>query len=234
MENVTTVILVHGAWADGSSWRKVIPLLQASGLRAIAVQLPLTSLADDAAAVKRAMALEEGPVLLAGHSYGGAVISEAGDDEKVAALIYASAFAPDIGQSAGSLGNSVPPSPILAEGRPDAFGFVKLTHKGLYECFAQDLTIAERDILFALQGPTSVKSLGGAATAAAWKNRPCYFIEATNDRAIPLQLQRNMAATIKARVTTTDASHVVMLAMPETVAKVIIQAAHAVLQPAIA
>jgi len=232
METSTTVILVHGAWADGSSWRKVIPLLQAGGLKAVAVQLPLTSLKDDADAVKRAIALAEGIVLLAGHSYGGAVITEAGVDPKVAGLIYAAAFAPDIGQSAGSLGDSVTPAPLLAEGRPDAFGFVKLTRAGIFDDFAQDLSIAERELLFAAQGPTSVNSLGGSATVAAWKSRPSFYIVATHDRAIPVQLQRNMAATIKAHVTTVESSHVVMLAAPEIVAGVVIEASHAIPQPA--
>ena len=202
MDTSTTVILVHGAWADGSSWRKVIPLLQAAGLKAIAVQLPLNSLAADAATVKRAIALAEGHVLLVGHSYGGAVISEAGVDPKVAGLVYVAAFAPNVGQSAGSLGASVPPAPILSEGRPDEFGFVKLTRAGIFDDFAQDLTLEERELLLAAQGPTSVDSLGGTASVAAWKGRPCYYIVATHDRAIPPQLQRSMAATINAHVTT--------------------------------
>jgi pimeloyl-ACP methyl ester carboxylesterase len=234
MDTTTTVLLVHGAWADGSSWRKVIPLLQAASLRVVAVQLPLTSLADDAAAVKRAIALEEGPVLLAGHSYGGAVISEAGDDAKVVGLIYVAAFAPNVGQSAGSLGASVPPAPLAAEATPDAFGFVKLTHAGVFDCFAQDLSNSDREILFTVQGPTSVKSLGGTATVAAWKSRPSYYIEAKNDRAIPPQLQRTMAATIKARVTAVETSHLVMLAAPEIVAKVIIEASRTIAQPVLA
>jgi pimeloyl-ACP methyl ester carboxylesterase len=231
MDTTTTVLLVHGAWADGSSWRKVIPLLQASGLRSVAVQLPLTSLADDAAAVKRAIALEEGPVLLAGHSYGGAVISEAGDDAKVVGLIYVAAFAPNVGQSAGSLGASVPPAPLAAEAKADAFGFVKLTRTGMFESFAQDLPIADREILYAVQGPTSVQSLGGTATVAAWKSKPSYYLVGKNDRAIPPQLQRTMAATIKAHVTVVESSHVVMLAAPEIVAKVIIEAASTIAQP---
>ena len=113
------VILVHGAWADGSSWAKVIPLLAARGHSVTAVQLPLTSLGDDVATVKRAIALMTGPIILAGHSYGGAVISEAGHDPKVEALVYIAAFAPDAGESAGSLGASVEPAPLGAEVRPD-------------------------------------------------------------------------------------------------------------------
>ncbi|MDB5297284.1 MAG: signal peptide protein [Phycisphaerales bacterium] len=161
MSALPTVILVHGAWSDGSGWGKVIPLLRDRGLRAVAVQLPLTSLADDAAAVRRAIALEDGPLVLAGHSYGGAVVTEAGSDARVVGLVYAAAFAPDVGESAVTLGDSVAPAPLLAEVRPDAFGFVKLTRAGVFDCFAQDLSPAEREVLLATQGPTSVRSLGG-------------------------------------------------------------------------
>src|SRR3984885_6932755 len=126
-EPTKNIILVHGAWADGSSWSKVIPLLNAKGLHVTAVQLPLTSLADDAATVKRAIALESGPVVLVGHSYGGAVITEAGTDAKVSALVYVAAFAPDSGQSAGALNATGTPAPLGAESKPDAEGFISLT-----------------------------------------------------------------------------------------------------------
>src|SRR5713101_9282675 len=121
------VILVHGAWADGSSWAKVIPLLAARGHSVTAVQLPLTSLGDDVATVKRAIALSSGPIILVGHSYGGSVITEAGSDPKVEALVYIAAFAPDAGESAGSLGARVEPAPLGAEIRPDAEGYLKLS-----------------------------------------------------------------------------------------------------------
>ncbi len=125
MAKASNVILVHGAWADGSSWSKVIPLLLARGLRVTAAQLALTSLKDDVATVKRALALEDGPTVLVGHSYGGVVITEAGNDPKVSALVYIAAFAPDAGQSVGSLGASAEPAPMAAEVRPDAQGFLK-------------------------------------------------------------------------------------------------------------
>ncbi len=130
MAKSSDVILVHGVWADGSSWAKVIPLLAAKGHSITAVQLPLTSLGDDVATVKRAIALASGPIILAGHSYGGAVISEAGNDPKVEALVYIAAFAPDAGESAGSLGASVEPAPLGAEVRPDAEGYLRLTQSG--------------------------------------------------------------------------------------------------------
>src|ERR1700690_4303924 len=134
-QGVKNVVIVHGAWADGSSWSKVIPPLQAKGLHVVAVQNPLTSLADDVAATKRAIALADGPVLLVGHSYGGVVITEAGNDPKVRGLIYIAAFAPDAGESAVALLKSVPPSPVGAELRPDASGFLKLTEKGISDDF---------------------------------------------------------------------------------------------------
>jgi pimeloyl-ACP methyl ester carboxylesterase len=218
------VILVHGAWADGSSWSKVVPLLNAKGLHVTAVQLPLTSLADDAATVKRAIALEDGPVVLVGHSYGGAVITEAGTDAKVSALVYVAAFAPDTGQSAGALNASVPAAPMGAETKPDAEGFLKLTKKGVYEDFAQDLTDAEKAVLYAAEAPTSVKSLGGSITKAAWHDKPSWYIIAANDRAIPPALEATMAKTIKATTTTVTSSHVAMLAKPKQVADVIVQA----------
>jgi pimeloyl-ACP methyl ester carboxylesterase len=175
-EPAKNVILVHGAWADGSSWSKVVPLLNAKGYRVTAVQLPLTSLADDAATVKRAIALQNGPVVLVGHSYGGVVITEAGNDAKVSALVYVAAFAPDNGQSAGALAGSMPPAPMGAEAKPDAEGFLSLSKKGVFEDFAQDVPDADKAVLFAAQAPTNVKSLGGNVSTAAWHSKPSWYI----------------------------------------------------------
>ena len=152
---VKNVVLVHGAWADGSSWNKIIPLLEKKGFHVSAVHLPFTTLAEDAAAVKRMIAIQDGPVLLVGHSYGGAVITEAGDDPKVVGLVYVAAFAPDQGQSAGDLNNQYPPPSGGKEVRPDANGFLQLTEKGVAEDFAQDLTAAEKRIAAATQGQVS-------------------------------------------------------------------------------
>ena len=171
---VRNVVLVHGAWADGSSWAKVIPLLEAAGLRVVAVQNPLTSLQDDVAAVQRAIALQDGPVLLVGHSYGGAVITEAGTDPKVAGLVYVAAFAPDAGQAVGELGKEFPPAPGGAEIRPDASGFLMMTPKGIEEDFAQDLPKTERKILAATQGPTNGAAFGARLANAAWKTKPTW------------------------------------------------------------
>src|SRR5271154_5586088 len=142
-----TIILVHGAWADGSSWSKVIPLLQAKGLHVVAVQNPLTSLADDVAATERAIALQDGPVILVGHSYGGAVITEAGNDPKVVGLVFVAAFAPGDGESVASISKPYPAAPLGGELRPDAQGFLSVTPKGIAEDFAQDLPEKEKQIL---------------------------------------------------------------------------------------
>src|SRR5712692_10220035 len=155
MAKAANVILVHGAWADGSCWSKVIPLLESRALRVSAVQLPLTSLDSDVATVRRAIALADGPTVLVGHSYGGVVITEAGNDAKVVGLVYIAAFAPDAGQSAGSLGASVEPAPLGSEIRPDSDGFLKLTESGVSNDFAQDASTTEKSILFAAQGPTA-------------------------------------------------------------------------------
>jgi pimeloyl-ACP methyl ester carboxylesterase len=224
LAKASNVILVHGAWADGSSWSKVIPLLLARGLRATAVQLPLTSLKDDVATVKRALALQDGPTVLVGHSYGGVVITEAGNDPKVTALVYIAAFAPDAGQSVGSLGASAEPAPMGAEVRPDAQGFLKLTESGVKNDFAQDLSPTEKDLLFAAQAPTAAGAFGDNVSAAAWKTKPSWYLVANQDRAIQPNLERTMAKTIKAKTIEVAASHVAMLARPRETANLILEA----------
>jgi pimeloyl-ACP methyl ester carboxylesterase len=218
------VLLVHGAWADGSCWSRVIPSLQAARVSVTAVQLPLSSLAEDVATVGRAIDLLEGDVVLVGHSYGGAVITQAGTAGKVRGLVYIAAFAPDEGESAFSVGSLVAASPAGAEIRPDAAGFLKLTPKGVYEDFAQDLSDGEKAILVATQGPTSVHALGSPLSATAWKNRPSWFVLAAQDRTIPPELQRLMSKRMKAITIEIPSSHVAMLTFPAEVAKVILHA----------
>ena len=221
---VTNVLLVHGAWADGSSWSKVIPLLEAKGLKVTAVQLPLTSLADDVATVKRAFALEDGPFLLVGHSYGGSVITEAGNDPKVAGLVFVAAFAPDKGQSTLDL-ITANPTPVGPELRPTA-GFFKLSAKGVFEDFAPDLPEVERKVLFATQGPIAGAALGVPITAPAWRSKPTWFVIAGNDRMISPKLEESEAQEMKAKSITISSSHVVMLSHPVDVAGFIERAAH--------
>ena len=223
-ERAKNVLLVHGAWADGSSWSKLIPLLEAKGLHVVSVQIPLTSFADDVAATQRAIALEDGPVLLVGHSYGGAVITEAGNDAKVVGLVYVSAVAPDQGESTFGLITSVA-TPIGAELRPDKSGFLKLTPKGISEDFAQDLSAKEIEVLTATQVPVSVAAMKGEVTTPAWKSKPSWYIIAANDRAISPDLEASQAKKIGATTTTVTSSHVIMLAQPSKVAAVISDAA---------
>lgn len=221
---VKTALLIHGAWADGSCWSKVIPLLEAKGLHVVSVQIPLTSFADDVAATQRAIALEDGPVLLVGHSYGGAVITEAGNDPKVNGLVFVSAVAPDQGESAFALITSVP-TPIGSELRPDKGGFLKLTSKGIAEDFAQDLSAKDIAVLTATQVPTSVAAMKGEVTTPAWQSKPSWYIIAANDRAISPDLEAAQAKKIGATTTTVPSSHVIMLAQPAKVANVIFDAA---------
>ncbi len=222
-----TVVLVHGAFADGSSWEKVIPLLQAKGLRVVAVQNPLTSLADDVAAAKRVIAAQPGPVVLVGHSWGGTVITEAGTDEKVAALVYVAAFAPDVGQTTNDLGKNAPPPPGSTTQRPDSSGFVYLTPEGVAKNFAQDLPASESKVMAVTQGPIAGKSFDEKVAHAAWKTKPSWFVVAENDRMIQPDLERAMAKKINAKVTSLPTSHVPMLSRPNEVAAVILAAASA-------
>jgi pimeloyl-ACP methyl ester carboxylesterase len=225
MTTIPNVILVHGAWADGSSWAKVIPLLAAKGLTVAAVQLPLTSYEADVAAVQRAIARAEGEVVLVGHSYGGAVIGQAGNDPKVARLVYVDAFAPDAGESAGSLFSQFQSAPLGAELRPDAEGFLKLSHTGVFDLFAQDLDEAEKAIVYATQGPINGAALGGTLSEAAWRSRATFYLIGDQDYAIPPVEQERMAARMNATVAHVNSSHVPMLSQPEAVADFILKAA---------
>ncbi|GAB3786316.1 alpha/beta hydrolase [Spirosoma horti] len=221
---VKNIVLVHGTWADGSSWSKVIPLLAAEGLQVIAVQIPLTSLADDVAATKRAIELQDGPVLLVGHSWGGVVITEAGNHEKVAGLVYVAAAAPNEGQSFLELVQTAPSTPGNDEIRPDAYGFVSMSPKGIFEDFAQDLPESEQKLILATQGPQAFPALKEKVSKAAWKTKPSWYIVASNDRMINPDLERSLAKKLKATTTELKTSHVAMLAQPEQVAAVIIDA----------
>jgi pimeloyl-ACP methyl ester carboxylesterase len=220
----TTVLLVHGAWADASSWSKVIPRLVAAHIDVVAVNLPLTSLADDVATTERAIALVNGPVLLVGHSYGGAVITEAGNDPKVVGLVFVAAYAPDRGESSLSLATANP-TPIGAEIRPDANGFLKLTAKGISDDFGQDLSNAEKTVLIATQGPTAGGALGTPATNPSWKDKPSWFVIAANDRTVSPELEATEATRMNATTITVPTSHLAMLAEPERVAVFIKMAA---------
>lgn len=221
------VVLVHGAFADGSSWSKVITLLHAKGFRVTSVQNPLTSFRDDVAATKRAISAQDGPVILVGHSYGGVVITEAGDDPKVIGLIYVAAFAPDAGQSIADIAQKFPKPIGMDKIAPQADGFLLLTPDGIETAFAQDLTKDEKALLTAVQPQTSGSIFAAEPTHAAWRKKPCWYIVASNDHMIAPEHEVSMAKQIKATTTTIPSSHAVMLSHPNEVAKVIEDAASA-------
>ena len=223
-----TVVLVHGAWADGSSWNKVIPLLQAKGFPVVAVQLPLTSVHDDLAVTKRMISTIDGPIVLVGHSWGGMAITQAGDDPKVAALVYLSAFAPDLGESGSSLIGAHPAPPALSTVVTDSAGFTYQTVEGMVRNVAPDLPEADAQILAVTQGRLAGAAFGQTATAAAWKTKPSWFIVTVDDRVVSPDLQRAEAERMAARVTVLHASHMSLLSQPGKVSAVIEEAAEAI------
>ena len=222
---IKNIVLVHGAWADGSSWSKIVPLLEAKGFHVVCVQNPLTSFADDVAATKRMIDAQDGPVLLVGHSYGGTVITEAGNNPKVVGLVYVAAFAPDAGESSGSLAKPYGPTPGGAEIRPIEDGFLVITPKGILEDFASDLPLAEKTTMIATQAATQGAALGATITTAAWHAKPSWFVIASNDRMISPEQERVTAKRMNAKTLTLATSHVAMLAKPKEVADFIRDAA---------
>jgi pimeloyl-ACP methyl ester carboxylesterase len=223
-----TVILVHGAFADGSSWAKVIPLLQAKGLNVVAVQNPLSSLAADVDAANRVIEAQTGPVILVGHSYGGVVITQAGAHPKVAALVYVAAFAPPKDESVNGLGKGQPAPPWSGSIKTDSGGYLSLTPEGIAKFFAQDLPAKEIAVLAATQGPTFGGAFDDKVTATAYSAKPSWYVVAKQDRMIPPDLEMAMAKAINAKITEVDASHVAMLSKPKEVADVILAAAASV------
>lgn len=221
---IDTVVFVHGAFADGSAWSKVIPILQKKGIKTISVQNPLSSLTDDVKAANRAIDNQMGNVLLVGHSWGGTVITEAGNNPKVAGLVYVAAFAPDAGQSSNESAKSFPASPGLATLKPDEAGYISLTEENLRTNFAQDLGRTETSIMTATQGPIAGKCFDEKVTTAAWKDKPNWYVVATKDFMIDPTLQQAMAKKMNAEVTTLRTSHVPMLSKPKEVAGTIMTA----------
>ncbi|MBV7532485.1 alpha/beta fold hydrolase [Chitinophaga sp. sic0106] len=217
---IKNIVFVHGAFADGSSWAKVFPLLQAKGYNVVAVQNPLTSLTDDVAATKRAIALMDGPVLLVGHSYGGMVISAAGNDPKVVGLLYVCALVPDENQSVVDVTTPYP-APGSAEFRPDAEGFLSLSPKGIKEYFAQDLPLEERKVVYATQVPWATRATTEKVANPAWKNKPSWFIIGLEDYMVPPALAKAEAKMINAKTLELKSSHIPMVSQPKRVAEFI-------------
>jgi pimeloyl-ACP methyl ester carboxylesterase len=227
MAEGVTAVLVHGAFADRSSWDKVIPLLEAKGLH-VAVRNPLTSVADDVASVRRAVEAQKGPVVLVGHSWAGMVITEAGATERVKALVYVTAFAPDAGQSAGELLKPYPAPPGLGHPVVDSAGFMRLADEDIGKYFSPDLPSAQASLLAVTQGPINTAAFTEKVSAAAWRTKPTWSILAENDQMIPPSLERDEAKAIHAKTTSLHSSHAVMLSHPREVAEVIIQAAKSI------
>lgn len=220
-----TIVLVHGAFADGSTWNKVIPLLQAQGLHVVSVQNPLTSLADDVAATRRALDIQTGPVVLVGHSWGGAVITEAGNHDTVVSLVYVAAFAPDAGQSVADLGKDYPVPAGFGEIVADKAGFLTLSAKGVANYLAQDVPANEAALMHATQTPTNGHIFAETVSAAAWKTKPSYYIVAEEDHMLQPGLQNAMAKKIAATVVSLPVSHAPHLSQPTEVAQIILDAA---------
>lgn len=221
---VKNVVLVHGAFADGSGWRGVYDELSRRGYRVTIVQNPLTSLADDVAATNRALARQDGPTVLVGHSWGGTVITEAGVDPKVTALVYVSALSPDAGETTAQqyTGFTTPPEFVI-DTLPDGFGILKPA--SFKAGFAADLSDADAAFLRDSQVPISMSAFATKLTNAAWRIKPSWAVIATDDKAFDQRMLQSMAKRIGASVTETKASHAVFMAQPKVVADVIEQAA---------
>src|ERR1700688_40307 len=218
------VVLVHGAWADGSSWAEVIPLLQAAGLSVTAVQNPLTSLADSDAATRRALALQNGPTVLVAHSWAGTVISDVGIDPKVTALVYVAARAPDAGEDFLALSGKFPTGPVRA-GVQEHDGFTKISEESFLKYFANGVEPREAKVLYAVQEPTAAALLGDRTTAAAWHTKPSWYAVSKLDQTINPDLERFLAKRMNARTVELEAGHLSLVSHPKQIADLILTAA---------
>jgi pimeloyl-ACP methyl ester carboxylesterase len=221
-----TVVLAHGAWADGSSWSEIIGPLTKSGLRVIAAPLPLTSLTDDAAALRRTIARTEGPVVLAGHAYAGAVIATA-NDERVRGLVYIAALAPAEGETVAQVFYRDPPHPLAPKLAPDQDGFIWMPNEGFPNAFAHHATADQIALAQAVQRPISVKCIQEPAPKPAWKNKRSWFLIAEEDRMINPITQHFMAERMGAGVRTLAVDHTPLLTAPQSVVEMIMAAAQA-------
>ncbi|WP_406453561.1 alpha/beta hydrolase [Streptomyces sp. NBC_01622] len=219
------IVLVHGGFVDGSGWRGVYDALRADGYRVSVVQNPTLSLEGDVAVTKRVLDAQDGPTVLVGHSYGGAVISEAGNHENVSALVYVAAFAPDKGESVNTLIADPPPGAPVPPILPPVDGFLFLDREKFAPSFAGDLPAADAEFLADSQVPWGLDALGGAVTQPAWRTRPSFYLVATDDRMIPPPAQRAMAERAGATVAETGGSHAVYVSKPAEVAAFIGKAA---------
>ncbi len=224
MSKVKNVVLVHGFWADGSSYSEIISTLLSEGYEVIAVQNPLTSLADDVAATKRALARIEGECILVGHSWGGFVITEAGNDERVSGLVYIAALAPDAGETATNILSKYSSAPASQYFQVQD-GFLWLSLEGVQKTFADDLSVDVAALIYATQAAPSTSVLEATVDFPAWKNKPSWYIVCSNDKTIPPDLQRDSAKRMGATAITLESSHVAMISHAKEVLDVIREAA---------
>jgi pimeloyl-ACP methyl ester carboxylesterase len=221
--SVNNIVLVHGAFVDGSGWRAVADILRKDGFMVSVVQQPMTSLEEDVVATTRILDRQSGPTVLVGHSYGGVVITEAGKHANVVSLVYVAAYAPDDGEHVRSLRSTKPP--LASSTAPTVDGYLLIDRKSFHADFAADIPAADAQFMALAQMPTNAKAFATPVTLAAWKTKPSYGIVATQDRMINPDLERTMYARAKAKVTEVKASHAVLISQPRAVALVIKQAA---------
>src|ERR1700694_2385294 len=218
------VVLIHGAWADGSSWAEVIPLLQPPGLNVAAFQNPLTSLADSDAATRRALALQNGPTVLVAHSWAGTVISDVGIDPKITALVYVAARAPDAGEDFLALSGKFPTGPVRA-GVQEHDGFTKISEESFLKYFANGVEPKKAKVLYAVQEPTAAGLLGERTTAAAWHSKPSWYAVSKLDQTINPDLERFLAKRMNATTVELEAGHLSLVSHPKEIADLILAAA---------
>lgn len=221
------IVLVHGAFADGTSWSKVIPLLEAKGFNVTAVQNPLTSLAEDVATTRRLLAQQTGPTILVGHSYAGFVVTEAGDAPNVVGLVYVSSYSPAEGESHDDLVKRFPAPAGISAIRLDADGFLWITRDKFHEAFAHDVDDSQAQIMAVVQKPVSKKNCFGVAVGVpAWKSKPSWFVVSADDRLINPELQRFMVKRMGATSISVASSHASLVSHPLEVANLISEAAN--------
>ena len=222
---LASIVLVHGGFLDGSGWEDVYRTLKRDGYRVSIVQNPTTSLSDDVAATQRVIAEHKGPVILVGHSYGGAVITEAGNDPSVVGLVYIAAFAPDRGESVASLIKDPPPGAPVPPILPPQEGFLALDKTRFAASFAADVAPEKAEFMANSQVPWGLAALNGAVTQPAWKSKPSWYLVATDDRMIPPLAQRAMSKRAGSSVVEVKGSHAVYVSQPQAVAELIKKAA---------
>lgn len=223
-EKIKNVVLVHGAFADGSGWRRVYDLLTARGYRVSIVQNPLTSFADDVAATNRVLDAQDGPAILVGHSWGGTVITEAGVHPKVGGLVYVSALIPDVGETSGQQYEGFAATPEFVIDVTDS-GFGYLNRDAFHLGFAADVSEADAMFMADSQVPVNMAVFGEAVTEAAWRDKPSWAVIATEDKAFDQEMLQHMASRIGADITNVSGSHALFITQAETVADVIVTAA---------